>query len=130
MVRWGALGPRTPVPGRLASPRGAPPLACRFFCPELDRLFLSQTQFGVTIGGEYSNGINDCGFYLNGVPTYTPLNPNCAFWDAWEDWDQNPKAGLLNFALASMDALENPFFWTWKVRKPRGHPLPLVLTLP
>ena len=99
-----------------------------FFYQELNRLFPSQVQFGVTIGGEYSTGINDCGFYLRMVEPYTPDNPDCAYWDAWEAWDQNTKDGLLNFALASMDALPNPFFWTWKVRKARSSsPLSKVL---
>lgn len=55
---------------------------------------------------------------MTGVEPYTPNNPNCPFWDDWQNWDQATKDGLLNFALASMDALQNPFFWTWKVRKP------------
>ena len=86
---------------------------------EANQLFGSQASFGVTISGEYSNGINDCGFYLKGVEPYTPANPDCALWNDWENWDQATKDGLLNFALASMDALENPFFWTWKVRESR-----------
>jgi len=74
-----------------------------------------QTDFGVTFAGEYSNGLNDCGFYLRSVEPYTPAVPDCAFWDDWQNWDQGTKDGLLNFALASMDALVNPFFWTWKI---------------
>ena len=88
----------------------------------VDPLFSSQNTFGITIGGEYSTGFNDCGFYLRRVEPYVPNNPNCAFWDDWQNWDQATKDGVLNFALASMDAIENPFFWTWKVRKP-GRPL-------
>ncbi|KAF9783831.1 glycoside hydrolase family 5 protein [Thelephora terrestris] len=89
-----------------------PALACTAW---KNATIASQTAFGVTISGEYSTGINDCGFYLRMVEPYTPDNPDCAFWNAWEDWDQNTKEGLLNFALASMDAAEYPFFWTWKV---------------
>ncbi|KAF9645167.1 glycoside hydrolase family 5 protein [Thelephora ganbajun] len=74
-----------------------------------------QTDFGVTLAGEYSNGYNDCGFYLRSVEPYTPSNPNCAFWNDWQNWDQATKDGLLSSALASMDALETPFFWTWKI---------------
>ena len=91
-------------------------MASCFLSREADGLLPSQTTFGVTIAGEYSNGFNDCGFYLKSVEPYTPANPDCAFWNSWENWDQPTKDGLLNFALASMDALENPFFWTWKVR--------------
>jgi glucan 1,3-beta-glucosidase len=89
----------------------------RFSFPseEIDWFLPSQTSFGVTFAGEYSNGINDCGFYLQGTETYVPKNPDCAFWNSWENWDQNTKDGIYNFMLASTDALEHPFFWTWKV---------------
>jgi len=43
------------------------------------------------------------------------LNPNCPFWNDWASWNDTVKQGLQNFALASMDALMYPFFWTWKV---------------
>ena len=78
---------------------------------------LSQTGFGVGIAGEYSNGINDCGVNLM-YAGHIPVESDCAFWNNWQSWDQATKDGLLNFALASMDALVNPFFWTWKVGKP------------
>ena len=93
----------------------------RFFAGRLID-FSSQTDFGVTIAGEYSNGFNDCGFYLMSTEPYTPANPNCEFWNDWQSWDQATKDGLLNFALASMDALEYPFFWNWKVRKAHTAP--------
>ncbi|KAF9644373.1 hypothetical protein BDM02DRAFT_3122006, partial [Thelephora ganbajun] len=80
-----------------------------------DTMNIIQTDFGVTIAGEYSNGFNDCGFYMKSVEPYTNSNPNCAFWNDWQNWDQATKDGLLSYALASMDALENPFFWTWKI---------------
>jgi glucan 1,3-beta-glucosidase len=82
----------------------------------------SQQQFGVTIAGEFSNGWNDCGLFLHGVPP--PGQPDqqsfpgdCSTWTAgYVDWGQDVKDGLQNFALASMDALENWFFWTWKIQ--------------
>ena len=117
MVKWEALGQRWLVRRGWSKRRlGTPPSTYRPLRSEPDRLSPSQTSFGVTISGEYSNGINDCGVFLQGTGPYTPANPDCAAWNNWEGWDQNTKAGLLNFALASMDALENPFFWTWKVR--------------
>lgn len=88
-----------------------------FHYQEIDYFFPSQTGFGVAIAGEYSNGFNDCGFYLIGTESTTTANPDCASWNNWQGWDQATKDGLLSFALASMDALVNPFFWTWKVRK-------------
>ena len=75
----------------------------------------SQSAFGVTIAGEHSNGFNDCAFWLRGPGNLDTLNPDCAFWTNSGAWNDTVKEGLKNFALASMDALMNPFFWTWKV---------------
>jgi len=75
----------------------------------------SQSAFGVTIAGEYSNGFNDCAFWLRGPANLDTLNPNCAFWTNSAAWNDTVKEGLKNFALASMDSLMSPFFWTWKV---------------
>ena len=77
--------------------------------------FHSQSAFGVTIAGEYSNGFNDCAFWLRGPANLDTLNPNCDFWTNSAAWNDTVKEGLKNFALASMDSLMNPFFWTWKV---------------
>jgi len=75
----------------------------------------SQTAFGVSVGGEWSNAFNDCGLFVNGVngvPTY----PNsCDPWDDASTWDAPTKAGVKALALATMDALQNWFFWTWKI---------------
>ena len=72
--------------------------------------------FGLTIAGEFSNAINDCGLYVNGVnigtryegtyPGTTARTGDCAPWVAWKNWDQTLKAGINQFALASMDALQ------------------------
>ena len=43
------------------------------------------------------------------------MNPDCTTWNNYASWNDTVKAGLKNFALASMDALIYPFFWTWKV---------------
>ena len=72
--------------------------------------------FGITFAGEFSNAINDCGLYVNGVglgarfdgtfPGFTGKGVgNCDDWTKWETWDQPTKDGLKLFALASMDAL-------------------------
>lgn len=75
----------------------------------------SQTAFGINIAGEFSNGFNDCGFWLRGTEAPNTLNPDCTYWNNYGSWNDTVKAGLKNFALASMDALIYPFFWTWKV---------------
>jgi glucan 1,3-beta-glucosidase len=79
-----------------------------------------QSSFGVAIAGEFSNGWNDCGLFLHGVPTPGQADQqtfpgDCATWTAYEYWGDDVKDGLSNFALASMDALQNWFFWTWKI---------------
>ncbi|KAI0628401.1 glycoside hydrolase [Trametes polyzona] len=79
----------------------------------------SRANFGITNAGEFSNAINDCGLYINGVNGDTAddaaYGPGCAYWEDSAAWSDDTKAGLLNFALASMDALGDWFFWTWKI---------------
>ncbi|KAI8978178.1 glycoside hydrolase [Trametes punicea] len=79
----------------------------------------SRQNFGVTFAGEFSNAINDCGLYVNGVnddtAADTAYGPGCDYWENWAQWSDETKQGLLNFALASMDALGDWFFWTWKI---------------
>lgn len=77
---------------------------------------LSRSNFGVTISGEFSNGFNDCGLFLKGIPgRSTTYGGNCADWEDSSKWSAATKAGLQRFAMASMDALGDFFFWTWKV---------------
>jgi glucan 1,3-beta-glucosidase len=61
-------------------------------------------------------GYNDCGLFLKGTGSYTPSYGDCTAWNDWASWDQPTRDGVQNFALASMDALGDFFFWTWKVR--------------
>ena len=75
----------------------------------------SQVQFGVTIAGEFSTAMNDCGLYLNGVADNASITGDCAFWIDPTQWNQTIIDGLMQYTLASMDALQNWFFWTWKV---------------
>lgn len=75
----------------------------------------SQTAFGVTLAGEFSNGFNDCGLYLTGVGNTVSYGTECALFLDASQWNDTMKAGLYEFTLASMDALQNWFFWTWKV---------------
>lgn len=77
----------------------------------------SQSSFGIILGGEWSNAVNDCGKWLDGVdsvPAYTTIS-NCSQWEEWFNWSDDTKAGLLGYAQANMDALQNWFFWTWKI---------------
>jgi glucan 1,3-beta-glucosidase len=106
----------------------------------------SMSAFGLTGAGEWSNAVTDCGLWLNGVnlgvrydgtfisETHARIG-DCAVWTDWQNYDQTMKTGLMNFAMASMDALQvcnftgaafspaqplldtkqNWFFWTWKI---------------
>lgn len=75
----------------------------------------SSTAFGVTIAGEFSAGYNDCGLFLKGVNGTTTYGGDCSFWQDSSQWNSTIKEGVMNFATASMDALQNWFFWTWKI---------------
>ncbi|KAJ7506726.1 glycoside hydrolase family 5 protein [Mycena galericulata] len=74
----------------------------------------SSTAFGVTLGGEFSSAINDCGLWLNGIGS-TPGAPDCAVLDDWASYNATLIASLKQVTLATMDALQNFFFWTWKI---------------
>jgi len=85
------------------------------------------TAFGITAAGEFSLAITDCGKYLNGVNLGTRYEGNytdptdrvgdCTPWTDWQSWDDEFKKSMYNFALSSMDALQNWFFWNWKIGK-------------
>ncbi|KAG6919225.1 hypothetical protein DXG01_008020 [Tephrocybe rancida] len=73
----------------------------------------SQKAFGVTLGGEFSTAINDCGLWLNGIGN--SQRPECQVWDDWSSYDATLIASFKQITLATMDALQNFFFWTWKI---------------
>ncbi|KAG6850605.1 hypothetical protein H0H93_011273 [Arthromyces matolae] len=85
----------------------------------------SSTNFGLTTAGEFSNAVTDCGLYLNGVnlgtryegtyPGYTNVVGDCSTVTNWQSWSASDKSAIKNFAMASMDALQDYFFWTWKI---------------
>lgn len=89
-----------------------PQTACNSWGPSINQ---SQVGFGVTIAGEFSVGYNDCGLYLTGVGGTVSYGPSCALFMDASQWNDTMKAGLQEFAMASMDALQNWFFWTWKI---------------
>lgn len=72
------------------------------------------------LGGEWSNAINDCGKWLNGVTGQSGYNTlpgslGCDYWEEWMKWNDTLKADINNYCQANMDALQNWFFWTWKI---------------
>lgn len=85
----------------------------------------SMAAFGLTNAGEFSNAVTDCGLWLNGVnlgTRYEGTYPgsgasvgSCTTWTDWQNYDAPTIAAIKNFALASMDALQDYFFWTWKI---------------
>ncbi|KAJ3711732.1 glycoside hydrolase superfamily [Lentinula raphanica] len=74
----------------------------------------SSKAFGLTLGGEFSTAINDCGLWLNGIGPGSS-DPDCPIWDDWASYNTSTVAGLKQITLATMDALQNFFFWTWKI---------------
>ncbi|KAH9484136.1 putative glucan 1,3-beta-glucosidase D [Psilocybe cubensis] len=85
----------------------------------------SMAAFGHTNAGEFSNAVTDCGLFLNGVGLGTryegdydgvwPRMGSCRQWTDWQNYDEATKRAIRQFALASMDALQDYFFWTWKI---------------
>ncbi|GAA5970274.1 hypothetical protein JCM11641_001644 [Rhodosporidiobolus odoratus] len=103
-------------------------LPCNYWAQHMNQ---STNQFGVTMGGEWSLAINDCGKWLNNVGNgarydgtyYVPGNTtapafeavgNCDEWNDWSNWNATIKDGLRLVAEGHMDALRHWFFWTWK----------------
>lgn len=90
-------------------------------------------RFGANSAGEWSAAVNDCGQWLNRVgagaryenafPGYNGPNGGPGACDYWNDhrlWDDETKSELLNVVTRSMDALQNYFFWTWKIGNSTG----------
>ncbi|TXT13576.1 hypothetical protein VHUM_00943 [Vanrija humicola] len=76
----------------------------------------TQTEWGIVLGGEWSIAWNDCGKWLNGVASPPTYGANaCVRYDEWMNYNETFKADLMNMAMATMDSLQNWFFWTWKI---------------
>lgn len=81
----------------------------------------SMDAFGMTAAGEWSNAINDCGLFVNGVNlgtryegTYTgswPVIGSCDPWLDYENYNQTTKDNMKAFAMSSMDALQVRFHY-------------------
>ncbi|KAJ7805256.1 hypothetical protein B0H14DRAFT_3882991 [Mycena olivaceomarginata] len=73
-----------------------------------------RSAFGVTVSGEFSNGYKDFRLYLTGVNGTQSYGGDCSLWFDASTWNDTTKAGVKQFALPTMDATQDWFFWTWK----------------
>lgn len=74
----------------------------------------SNAGFGLTVGGEWSLAVNDCGKWLNGVGIEAGFG-DCTLYEDWRNYDETMKTNLRNQCMGTMDALRDYFFWTWKI---------------
>ncbi|KAI0689732.1 glycoside hydrolase superfamily [Cytidiella melzeri] len=89
-----------------------PQQACNAWANNLNT---SRTNFGITVAGEFSNAINDCGLFVRGVGNGPQYSGDCSVFNDVTKWTPAMKDGFQNFILASMDSLQHWFFWTWKI---------------
>jgi len=76
----------------------------------------STNAFGLTNAGEFSNAVTDCGLFLNGVGLGTRYEGtfaggggrvgSCEPWTDWENYSATMKQNIMDYTLASMDALQ------------------------
>lgn len=105
-------------------------LACQIWAGQTNTTLQS---FGTVVAGEWSAAVNDCGQWVNRVNggsrydgTFQGYNgPNggpgaCNRWNDYRQWDQATKNGLRSVVMAEMDALQDFFFWTWKIGNSTG----------
>ena len=74
----------------------------------------SQHDFGITISGEFSGAINNCGkWVIEGESDVA----ECPQWNDWPNWTEDMKSAIKNFIMSQMDSMALPgyFFWTWKI---------------
>ncbi|RPD58867.1 glycoside hydrolase [Lentinus tigrinus ALCF2SS1-7] len=76
----------------------------------------SQYDFGVTVSGEFSAAVNDCGKWVLGIGQNS-TSADCDVWDDWPNWTQQRKDGVETFVMSQMDSMALPgyFYWTWKI---------------
>ncbi|KAI9605108.1 hypothetical protein H4Q26_003081 [Puccinia striiformis f. sp. tritici PST-130] len=94
----------------------------------------TNTEFGFNLAGEYSLAVNDCGLWLNNVgvgsrydgtyPNTTapdtknfPMVGSCDPWKDYRTWTPDMKKSIADLAATSQDAMQNSFFWTWKISR-------------
>lgn len=89
--------------------------------------------FGIYTAGEWAAAANDCGYWLNGVGQGARFDgtlagyggPNngtgaCDYWNDYTQWTNATIASKRQFVEGSMDALQDWFFWTWKINNSTG----------
>ncbi|TFK63908.1 glycoside hydrolase [Pluteus cervinus] len=74
----------------------------------------SSEHFGITLGGQFNGAVNDCGLWITGIGSATTYT-NCTGQDDYTTWTPDTINTLKQGALAGMDALQNWFFWTWRI---------------
>lgn len=98
-----------------------PPQVCTMWSGTMST---SMGAFGLTGAGEWSLAWNDCGLYVNqvgagsryeGTWAGNAVVGSCDQWNNYASWNQSTKDTLKQLGAATMDALGNWFFWTWKV---------------
>lgn len=91
----------------------------------------TSTSFGLSMTGEFSLAINDCGLFVNNVGAgtrYEGTFPNAANPDPqfkrlgsctqWLDdglWTSEIKSAFADLTQTQQDVMRNSFFWTWKI---------------
>ncbi|EJT98402.1 glycoside hydrolase [Dacryopinax primogenitus] len=98
------------------------PSPCTGWGPALNQ---SMDQFGFSHAGEWSAAVNDCGKWVNGVglgtryegtyPGTTTVIGSCDQWTEYGSWSPTTIQQTKEVVMASMDALQHWFFWTWKI---------------
>ena len=78
----------------------------------------SQSTFGITLSGEWSGAINNCGKWIVGVGQESTF-AECPTWDDWQNWTPDMKNAIKAFIMSQMDSMKLPgyFYWTWKIGK-------------
>ncbi|THH04547.1 hypothetical protein EW146_g10148 [Bondarzewia mesenterica] len=61
-----------------------PKQACSAWGPSINT---SRSAFGVTVAGEFSNGYNDCGLFVNGVGNGASYKGDCSVMIDWANWN-------------------------------------------
>lgn len=98
----------------------------------------SSRSFGPNNAGEWSVAVNDCGQWVNGIGlgsrydgTYANYADkrigSCDMWNDYTKWDQATRDSMKAWTMSSMDALQNFFFWTWRIgnsTQTAGVPMP------
>ena len=75
----------------------------------------SMSNFGLTTAGEFSNAVNDCGLYVNGVGKGTRYEGefpgfdrvgSCDAWLDYQSWDAETKKNYMTYTQGHMDAFQ------------------------